>query len=221
MPRKSRKCPPELAYRIEQVNLVPPRATEEEWVEFETAAKEIMQPLFESWLSIQSSQPDGSIGAEYIGRQHELQQRYLLEVQKSKAISKDFVGLARDLPVTLPKMIADWHIPWLRAQADELREAVRHLGINWKKFSVDGIRRHFALDDATGVLFEASPSALSIIVRDRLPIDRLRLCPVCEKIFWQTQRGTRRESQTCGVKRCIDTLGNWKRKRGVKKYGSL
>lgn len=203
---------------------MPSRATEDEWTQFEAAIKGIMEPMFDSWLSIESSRRDESIVDEYNRRMHELRQHYLSEVEKSfvaRVIPEDFVGLARDLIITLPEIIAEWHIPWLRAQAEELRQAVRHLGINWKSFSVDGIRRHFALDDATGVLFEESPSALSIIVRDGLPVDRLRLCPVCENIFWQTQRGPRRESQTCGAKWCIDTLGNRKRKKGGEVNGGL
>jgi hypothetical protein len=48
------------------------------------------------------------------------------------------------------------------------------------------------------------------IIDEKVPIDRLRICPSCDRIFWmKTAR-----SKTCGLKRCSDRTDYLTNKKG-------
>ncbi|HMS41119.1 MAG TPA: hypothetical protein PKE69_12890 [Pyrinomonadaceae bacterium] len=46
-----------------------------------------------------------------------------------------------------------------------------------------------------------------IVKKEKIKFDRIRICPICNFLFWAKKKN----SETCGQKKCIDTLGNRKR----------
>lgn len=70
---------------------------------------------------------------------------------------------------------------------------------------------------ADGTVREIGAGPVSIILRDRLSIDRLRICPVCDRVFWQLTA----RSETCGQTACSTALGNRKRSKKETTNGNL
>lgn len=85
----------------------------------------------------------------------------------------------------------------------------------WSEF--ERLSRHFNLFfiktsvqptlDKDGYLVLEADGLAKIITEERIKFERIRICPVCNLIFWAKKNS----SETCGRKKCVDTLGNRKR----------
>lgn len=51
------------------------------------------------------------------------------------------------------------------------------------------------------------PGIIELIIRERIPVNRIRKCLVCRCIYWAKKKN----SETCGRTYCSNTLGNRKR----------
>lgn len=61
---------------------------------------------------------------------------------------------------------------------------------------------------------EIVPGVLDWIAAERIKVERLAICPSCNKIFWRKQMSRLRQSETCGVRSCANKLDKSKRKGG-------
>ena len=67
-----------------------------------------------------------------------------------------------------------------------------------------GFRLEF-LPDST--LRLANDGVLTVLLEKKIPVNRIRLCGICKKIFWAKKFN----AETCGSKSCADRLGNQRR----------
>jgi len=119
----------------------------------------------------------------------------------------------------------EWYRKWVTEHCDAARE-LRDL-IEVIRFSADTLYNvpvslAFEIDEEGVMTNLTRGSLLPYLIEERISIRRLKICPVCDDIFWQVQRGEVRHSLTCGKRHCSETLGNRKRKKkGDENYGGL
>ena len=216
MPTKTSKCPEALARHIESANLIPHQASDAAWAEFMGTLVEIMEPLSEeesaTILQFGPTVPGDERHSEYELGRNRLNNRYKAAVRNR--VTREFLPLALSLPI-LTAWLLEATIETMRTNATELRAPLLRVVtmMSGRCFSVEIMKRQFFVIDESGIVSEMYPGALSQIISERIPIDRLQICPICADIFWQKKRGPTRRSLTCGKKTCADTLGNRKRKK--------
>lgn len=73
-------------------------------------------------------------------------------------------------------------------------------------FNFDKAIAAYSFNEDTSLQF-TSFKIIDILTKHKIPIERVRKCPICNNIFWAKKLN----AETCGEKKCSDTLGNRKR----------
>lgn len=209
MPRKPiPDCPPELQEQLDVINMAP--KTSAEWDELTALLKQILTELTNARDPIYLDEDDDNSTLENY-------RRAVLESVPTK-----FHAFALSLEDQAESDIDYFHLPGRKELTGALlrirlarqslhsivRDAIADNGSGWLTTNT---QRNFVLEN--WFLTEAYPSdPLSVILSNNIPIDRLNICSICDKVYWQKYRGKVRVSETCGDYECGYKLANLKRK---------
>lgn len=202
---------PELKDQLDLINLAPKTAGE--WKELTDLLKKLVEDLAEQMA-------ESLIDEIVVGKQYIPAIDLYTDAVRNRIPAK-YREFAMRLAEAADIDIESSHLPG-RKEVDaallRIRVARKALhDILWAAIDDDGsgevvtnTQRSFQMEN--WILSEPEyADPLSIIVAKKIPIDRLNICSICDKVYWQKYRGNRRESETCSYE-CGYKLGNLKRK---------
>ena len=85
-----------------------------------------------------------------------------------------------------------------------------------RRFTTVSMKLAPVVESDGSIRLKDNPLALLLSRSSDIDLERLKICPVCFAIFYAKRIGPNRFSLTCGIKRCVDTLGNRRRKKANK-----
>ncbi len=222
MPRKPiPKCPDQLQEMLDDINRLP-AATGKEWTEFFDLIRRI-------WKRLDRRRVDPSFVSLF-------EDRFELENRIMSRFGRFVRNLApekfRDFTLNLSGRVT------FGASLNDLLSYI--LLTKSQRASLHEIIRTAQDNDGGGIIQVKTETLIAIenwlltavnyhdpigfLLAHQMPIDRLNICSICDKVYWQNYQGKIRKAETCGDYECSYTLANLKRKasrRGDENHGSL
>lgn len=208
-------CPKELSDLIELINLLPD--TPEERRAFEDRLCSLQEKALKQWDKIMLVRDTDERFTQQELDEYDQRVKRIYEWFYKNFVNSKELKLAQSLGITTP-INTKFQITKLYNEKTTLLETIQAFR-TWDKaynrqivppvdFNLSRGIVAFGFNEDTTIQ-STSFRVWEILVKNKIPIERLGICPICTNIFY----AKRTDAKTCGLKKCVETQGNRSRAR--------